>query len=238
MDEIKLFLSSKGIDSVEFDYFTEEFEPFSYCGSHITSGLQPAGRGTLGCFVTMARSSDLYFITANHVLNPTCSVDLLPENQEIGRSFLTTPDVTVGIVKDIIYGQCNVKLRNSGGGEVNARFFSITKRNQVGFCGRKVYIRGATTSPGFGKITCPWVRLRNGVTYMKIKDWGNNPFAEKGDSGSIVCIEDGPHNVKALALFVGRGKQNSDNDYRAIHLRSCLRYLSRVYNSKVSLKLQ
>ncbi|XP_052761383.1 uncharacterized protein LOC128204081 isoform X2 [Mya arenaria] len=187
--------------------------------------------GTLGGFAEKTRegTTNMCVLTANHVVSnaennvlkmirPQGNLtlgEILPHQDSL--QFSNPIDICATKVNTQLLKICETKQKNSDGNESESQVFDFATERISALTGELVYIWGATSSPGKGKIAMPEYFERHRRHLVGIEDEDSSDeegnaasdkttFATKGDSGAIICKDDidSVHNkVVAISMLIG-----------------------------------
>ncbi|XP_052765768.1 uncharacterized protein LOC128207015 [Mya arenaria] len=205
IQDIRSVLKPYGI--TDFILRSDPKEVMMFSGCKVGSAISAMGVGTLGGFAR--KGNETCALIAKHVAGEVTHLSLIDErnNDEIVIGTILTPSVDTPLVDlpvDIAAATLNnvttdTLFKNSDKEPMQSRLFDFISGDIDFLEGLHVYIWGAKTNPGSGKITMAEF-IRNTFTKcIAIEDLDpdevdgdENPqhFAKEGDSGSIVCADD------------------------------------------------
>ena len=226
------------------------------------SEIRIASNGTLGGYAM--KGQELCALTAKHIAGGEKQVKLvMPQNGEIviGEVLTAPQEIPHDTPVDILAAKLSktvdeTRLWSLNRQQMRSRVFDFVHGNTDDLQDRDVYIWGARTRPGLGKITmADFVRndmlrciviedvshdVRDGIMSTLQEEYPKRPFfAREGDSGSIVCAETGEGtNVIAIAMLMGLKVQcdeDSPRQYMAFYLQQGLRQLEIGHNQTFEL---
>ncbi|KAH3747122.1 hypothetical protein DPMN_181544 [Dreissena polymorpha] len=185
-----------------------------------------------------ANAYTLVALVARHVVNESRSEYLTVGNdlRVIGRFDRTGTDEGVDVLPIDVYAECEQDCDTRFKTELCVSMTTTQLPNKEDIrtlieMNKPVHIWGATSAPGLGTLT-EIVDSANG-DYIKIRDrQEGRPFAQKGDSGAMVCYFDARREVLyAVAILVevmSRDEGDQNEGYLAHILDIALQKLSIV----------
>ena len=249
-NKIEIMLSSDEIELYNIFFVSKGVLSLHRIGSRITGNSGPSF-ASLGAFLkTRNGENDLFYILlSNHFAKILHNVGdthlrISPNHDNIAELLPYTDGKYDVAAAELSSGSQNFDMRlkfRSGEPTLGSVFDSQTDKRRLP--GLKVHIWGASTSPGFGKITVHDLSFKEDVpnrVYVIIEDDDKTTFSKKGDSGSIVCADDVRKQcVDAIAVLSGelteREKATSRRQYIAAHLKACLKDLEERYGHPFTL---
>ncbi|XP_053382551.1 uncharacterized protein LOC123540314 isoform X2 [Mercenaria mercenaria] len=176
--------------------------------------------GTLGCFVNMNDGEGQCGLLSKHVSEHYSDVYYVGKgnNKFIGHMLESTNkhqpnglDISAALMNEHISEE-GTMFKDTRQALLKGKLYEYIEDKEDAVCssGQSVYIYGAKSNPGKGEITMPFVDSGLSSTLIQVEDQVRSDgklqghFAEKGDSGSIVCVED-PHKkvVHAISMVMG-----------------------------------
>ena len=186
--------------------------------------------GTLGAFAyggdgVGGKHPALYAIVSKHVTacQPDSGITVTfvdegtPVQARLGDIKICKSALDIAAIKvdEPIKGSCDTSLRSLAGEPTMCKTFDFRSEDRLvqGLMDRQVYIHGATTSGGHGKITQPEYSDKSVLSpFVVVEDYNANlkdgqedgRFSEPGDSGAVVCAEvPGKPYVEAISVIQG-----------------------------------
>ncbi|XP_060593429.1 uncharacterized protein LOC132747916 [Ruditapes philippinarum] len=201
------------------------FEP-RYSLRSQTKNTQLVKGGTLGCFVKAAGGNKKYCLLSKHVTEHCSKVYYVENgnNKILGPMIPRTNgrfhgglDISAATMNEPVNEEA-IKFKDRQGQKLKGFLHDYNEEEEDGICrsGQSVHINGAVSKPGVGEITMPIVHdygLRSPL--IQVEDITTNPggagnFANEGDSGAVMCVEDPEkRHVIALGMVMGRIDHNS-----------------------------
>ncbi|XP_045171789.2 uncharacterized protein LOC123533893 [Mercenaria mercenaria] len=183
------------------------------CGSNTVKG------GTLGCFANMNDGKEQCGLLSKHVSEDCRDVYYVGEgnNAMIGHMVEATNehqpeglDISAALLNEHV-GEDGKKFRDTRRTLLRGKLHKYNEEeDEICRSGQPVHIYGAVSDPGKGEITMPCVDSGLSTTLIQVEDeicgdgTEQKPFAVKGDSGAIVCVEDpNRKNIHALSMVIG-----------------------------------
>lgn len=253
--KIEDILHEHSIVLYDINYISKDIVPFhkSDVGSKI-GVREPPPFVSLGAFLKSQTNESaepgVYILISNHLAERILKNDdkriYMHQHKEAIGEIVHMPDVKydVAVAKlscDI--GTFNTMLQTSLGKPALCNVVDILSGSRS-LLGLKVYIRGAVTSPGFGKITVEnfsFSSKESGVFIIVDDDEDDdNLFSVEGDSGSVVCAENTKRScVDAISVVIGKFESREYAQqcpqYLTVSLKACLEELSRIHGRTFSI---
>ncbi|XP_045182435.2 uncharacterized protein LOC123541103 [Mercenaria mercenaria] len=176
--------------------------------------------GTLGCFVSMNDGEGQCGLLSKHVSEHCSDVYYVGKgnNKIIGHMLESTNkhqpnglDISAALMNEPISEE-GTMFKDTRQVLLKGMLYEYIENQEDAVCRseQSVYIYGAKSNPGKGEITMPFIDNGLSTILIQVEDQvcfdGNRQgrFAEKGDSGAIVCVED-PHRkeVHAVSMVMG-----------------------------------
>ncbi|XP_045181513.2 uncharacterized protein LOC123540498 [Mercenaria mercenaria] len=133
---------------------------------------------------------------------------------------------------------CSSAFRDSTGKLMEGKLHEYEGEDKLIKEGRKVHIWGASSRPGRGLIEIAEFKTGNKncqQILIQIKD-EDGKFAEPGDSGAIVCVDDPDGTfVHAIGMVIGDGIGQNGRIYYTLTLSNVLKQLERKTGQKFEL---
>ena len=207
--------------------------------------------GSLGGFVKPKEGNQQYCLLAKHVTehcsdifhvengNNTFLGSIIPQTNrhEYGDLDISAARMNAPVDEE------SAKFKDTRGTLLKGRLHEYNEEEEDAICrsGQSVHIHGAVTKPGVGKITMPIVHKGLISPLIQVEDInadGAVHFAENGDSGAVMCVEDPERrHVHALGMIIG---DVSDEDsprrkYLALPLSKGIQQIEMQTDSRLEL---
>ncbi|XP_053391634.1 uncharacterized protein LOC128554374 [Mercenaria mercenaria] len=182
--------------------------------------------GTLGCFVNMNDGEEQCGLLSKHVSEHCRDVYYVCKGNSkiIGHMLESTNkyqpnglDISAALMNEPISEE-GTMFKDTRQALLKGKLYEYLEDEEDAICssGQSVYIYGAKSNPGKGEITMPFVDSGLSSTLIQVEDQVcsdgtiQGRFAEKGDSGSIVCVED-PNRKEVHVLSMVMGTPDLDD---------------------------
>ncbi|KAH3711405.1 uncharacterized protein LOC127858961 [Dreissena polymorpha] len=213
------------------------------------SKIHAMGHGTLGGFAM--KNESMLALLAKHVVGEENDVYIVDENEyhRIGPILKPTVDLNLPAPLDIAAALVIIEIpekrfKDTDGRPSISKLFNFDQGDTSFLESLPVYIWGASSKPGYGKITTCDSKTVKGMNNIVIEDITIEyyesadefkPFAKPGDSGSIICSENPEGNcIDVIGMLMGerviKDPSNQKKQYLAFPLQHGLRQLAMEQN--------
>lgn len=236
-------------------YISKDLKHYASTGAKIG---QVSAMGTLGAFAKAETKKDsrselsLVALMARHVAIFQPEKKLFFDGKYIADildpSTIRGADIAVAIILDQYRSKCKQIFRTQEGKEVPCYLLADLKDLKQSK-GDIVHIWGGTSKPGLGRIICCDYGVgvsseeRETGLHIIITDRHKQKFAEKGDSGSIVCkTSKTGDEVYAIGMLMGElvssnskseADKISERRYSAMEIRYGIETLEKTYGLRI-----
>lgn len=169
-----------GIEKVEFKYFLSRIVEFATSGNAITCSCEK--RGTLAGFCK--KENNLYGLISNHIA--AIDQDLgTTDGNRLGKLVKQSKNFDIALVQidEENVTRCDKSLKDEGG-----QSFEIpckVHNDPADLQDLPVYITGAETKLGIGRIDIPFFQTKEG-RHIVVRNFLSENFCTNGDSGAMV----------------------------------------------------
>ncbi|XP_052252291.1 uncharacterized protein LOC127858962 isoform X1 [Dreissena polymorpha] len=213
------------------------------------SKISAMGHGTLGGFAMKDKST--LALLAKHVVGEENDVHIVDENECHHIGHILSPKVVLNLPAPLDIAAAVViveipekRFKDTDGRPSISKLFNFDQGDTSFLESLPIYIWGASSKPGYGKITTCDSKTVKGMNNIVIEDITIEyyesadkfkPFAEPGDSGSIICSEDPEGKcIHVIGMLMGyraiKDPCNQKKQYLAFPLQHGLRQLSMEQN--------
>jgi hypothetical protein len=205
--------------------------------------------GTLGGFVKTKEGNQQYCLLSKHVTEGFNDVYYVENGNEIIFGVMKPEtnnhcegglDISAAVLNEQV-GEESTKFKDIRGQPLMGRLhgYNVNEEDDICRSGQSVHIHGAVSKPGVGEITMPIVLSGLTSPLIQIEDIAihSEHFAEKGDSGAVVCVEDpGRRQVHALGMVIGESSSaRSRRTYLALPLSKGIKQIEEKTESQLEL---
>lgn len=205
-------MKRNGIKKFVFRFFRSEIVKFATSGDTIT-GIH---RGTLSGFVKS--EGKLYALTAKHVAGQVGQSCYTEDGHQLGRvaKLSKNVDLALALVDKINVTRCDLSLKDEGGNSLKkpCRIHNDPDDLQD----LLVYIRGAETKQGLGRIVIPFFETLT-KQHMVITNYNSDTFCKEGDSGALVLgrANESEDKVWVIGTIVGKFTSREEEEEEKKH---------------------
>lgn len=205
--EVKAITESKGILHVEFKYIQRNIVEYATSGDVIAN--EHGKKGTLAAF--LKKDGRLYALTAKHVAGDVGQRCYTEDGHQLGECTKVSKnlDLAVAQVDQSNVTCCDLSLKDEVGNSL--KLPCTVNNNTDDLQNLLVYIRGAETKPGLGRIIIPFFQTMGGQ-HIIIGNFSSEPFCKEGDSGALVLGQAPGYRKEVWAVGTVIGAYTSRND--------------------------
>lgn len=204
--DVKAITESHGIEKVDFRYIQRDTAEYATSGDAITG--MGTRRGTLGGF--LKKDDNLYAITAKHIADEVGQSCYTEDGHRLGEfvKLSQTLDIAVAQIDKENVTRCDLSLKDEDGHKLRipCEIHNLPDDLQD----LPVYIRGAVTKPGLGKIVVPFYQHMEDqhIVIENLSYTYSGNFCKEGDSGALVLgrAREGKKEVWAIGTIMGELK--------------------------------
>lgn len=230
---LDVLINQSKISHYKYSFVSKSLVQFRRCGERIYS--IPNTSVTLGCFASS--KCHLYALTCKHITRETktCAVYINDDDRLLGyiQAFSVEKDIAAIQVEPDLANTCEKALRDE-----DSRPFAVACPiwdRETFQLPLSVYIIGAQTCPGIGKVVSLEYHFGGFTHFILIENKTTIDFCKPGDSGAIVMARPNHKTVFAIAMILGEIPDVKPKQYLAIRLQDSLPELEKILQSRIEL---